>query len=154
MCKCADRNAFTHSPIRAKAPPSGIEAAALTYAAQNVTQLTKYESVAPQISHPRRTHIENCTRRRRRFKSPKSQADWRFRLFSVTYRIPEVAVVYGIAQITENGDIGSPRIGDIGSPILRRFGGFGRFRRHLRLPTLCKIPGIAETTAFSAISVI
>ena len=36
------RNEITHSHIRAKMPPVGIERATSTYAAQTVTQLTKW----------------------------------------------------------------------------------------------------------------
>ena len=49
MCKCAKRNAFAHSRIHATVPTVGIEPEASTHAAQNVTQLTKYESSKPAI---------------------------------------------------------------------------------------------------------
>ena len=49
MCKCANRNAFTHSHIRAKVPHVGVEPASSTHSAQNFKQLTKYESPMPAI---------------------------------------------------------------------------------------------------------
>ena len=56
MRKWASRNAFTHSHIRAKVPPVGVEPAASTDAAQNATQLTKYEESKPEISNMYRPH--------------------------------------------------------------------------------------------------
>ena len=49
MCKCANRNAFTHPNIHAKVPPVGLNPEASNHAAQNVTQHTKYESSKPKI---------------------------------------------------------------------------------------------------------